>query len=99
MMIFAVIFGRFAKIPSDNVPYPLFAFAGLLPWTYFSQSIARRGLRVGSHANLLMKIYFPRLIIPASAVVAPLVDFDLGLLILLVMMASYRGTPNSALAT
>src|SRR5579859_6862469 len=77
MMIFAVIFGRFAKIPSDNVPYPIFAFAGLLPWTYFSQSIARSGMSLVSDANLIRKIYFPRLIIPAAAVVAPLVDFVL----------------------
>ncbi len=99
MMIFAVIFGRFAKIPSDNVPYPIFAFAGLLPWTYFSQSIARSGMSVVSDANLIRKIYFPRLIIPASAVVAPLVDFALSLLILIVMMAWYRVTPNWAVAT
>jgi lipopolysaccharide transport system permease protein len=99
MMIFAVIFGRFAKIPSDNVPYPIFAFAGLLPWTYFSQSISRSGMSVVSDANLIRKIYFPRLIIPASAVVAPLVDFTLSLLILLLMMAWYRITPNWAVTT
>jgi lipopolysaccharide transport system permease protein len=99
MMIFAVIFGRFAKIPSDNVPYPIFAFAGLLPWTYFSQSIARSGMSLVSDANLIRKIYFPRLIIPAAAVVAPLVDFILSFLILLVMMAWYRVTPGWAMAT
>lgn len=99
MMIFAVIFGRFAKIPSDNVPYPIFAFAGLLPWTYFSQSIARSGASLVADANLIRKIYFPRLIIPTSAVIAPLVDFVLGFLILLVMMAWYRITPKWATAT
>jgi len=99
MMIFAVIFGRFAKIPSDNVPYPIFAFAGLLPWTYFSQSITRSGASLVSDANLIRKIYFPRLIIPASAVVAPLVDFAFSFLILLVMMAWYRVTPKWAVAT
>ncbi len=99
MMIFAVIFGRFAKIPSDNVPYPIFAFAGLLPWMYFSQSISRSGMSIVSDANLIRKIYFPRLIIPASAVVAPLVDFALSFLILLVMMAWYRVTPNWAITT
>ena len=80
MMIFAVIFGRFAKIPSDNVPYPIFAFAGLLPWTYFSQSIARSGASLVADANLIRKIYFPRLAIPASSVVAPVVDFALSFL-------------------
>lgn len=99
MMIFAVIFGRFAKIPSDNVPYPIFAFAGLLPWTYFSQSISRSGASLVTDANLLRKIYFPRLVIPAAAVVAPLVDFVLSFLILLVMMAWYRVTPNWVVAT
>jgi lipopolysaccharide transport system permease protein len=99
MMIFAVIFGRFAKIPSDNVPYPIFAFAGLLPWTYFSQSISRSGASLVTDANLIRKIYFPRLVIPAAAVVAPLVDFVLSFLILLVMMAWYRVTPNWVVAT
>jgi lipopolysaccharide transport system permease protein len=99
MMIFAVIFGRFAKIPSDNVPYPIFAFAGLLPWTYFSQSIARSGASLVTDANLIRKIYFPRLIIPTSAVIAPLVDFVLSVLILLVMMAWYRISPNWAATT
>jgi lipopolysaccharide transport system permease protein len=96
MMIFALIFGRFAKIPSDNIPYPIFAFAGLLPWTYFSQSIARSGASLVSDSNLIRKIYFPRLIIPAAAVVAPVVDFALSFLILLVMMAWYRVVPGRA---
>lgn len=99
MMIFTVIFGRFAKIPSDNVPYPIFAFAGLLPWTYFSQSITRSGASVVSDANLIRKIYFPRLVIPTSAVVAPLVDFALSFVIFGVMMAWYRVTPGWAVVT
>jgi lipopolysaccharide transport system permease protein len=99
MMIFAVIFGRFAKIPSDNVPYPIFAFTGLLPWTYFSQSITRSGGSLVADANLIRKIYFPRLVIPASAVVAPLVDFVLSFLILLVLMAWYRVIPSWSVAT
>src|ERR1700746_2058010 len=99
MMIFAVIFGRFAKIPSDNVPYPIFAFAGLLPWTYFSQSIARSGASLVTDANLIRKIYFPRLVIPTSAVVAPLVDFALSFVIFGVMMAWYRVIPGWAVVT
>jgi len=99
MMIFAVIFGRFAKIPSNNVPYPIFALAGLLPWTYFSQSITRSGGSLVADANLIRRIYFPRLIIPASAVVAPLVDLALSFLILLVMMAWYRVVPDWAVLT
>jgi lipopolysaccharide transport system permease protein len=96
MMIFALIFGRFAKIPSDNVPYPIFAFAGLLPWTYFSQAISRSGMSLVGDANLIRKIYFPRLIIPMSAVVAPVIDFALSFLILIVMMVWYRVTPTWA---
>jgi lipopolysaccharide transport system permease protein len=99
MMIFAVIFGRFAKIPSDNVPYPIFAFAGLLPWTYFSQSISRSGASLVSDANLIKKIYFPRLVIPTAAVVAPLVDFALSFLILLVLMGWYRVQPGWGVVT
>lgn len=99
MMIFAVVFGRFAKIPSDNLPYPIFAFAGLLPWTYFSQSITRSGASLVNDATLIRKIYFPRLVIPASAVVAPLVDFVLSFLILLGLMGGYRVKPGWAVLT
>lgn len=97
MMIFALIFGRFAKIPSDNVPYPIFAFAGLLPWTYFSQAISRSGMSLVGDANLIRKIYFPRMTIPMSSVISPLVDFALSLAILAVMMVWYRVTPSWAI--
>ena len=96
MMIFAVIFGRFAKFPSDNVPYPIFAFAGLLPWIYFSQSISRSGASLVADATLIRKIYFPRFVIPAASVVAPLVDLALSFLILLVMMGWYHVRPSWA---
>lgn len=99
MMIFAVIFGRLAKIPSDNIPYPIFAFAGLLPWTYFSQSISRSGASLVADANLIKKIYFPRLVIPASVVISPLVDFVLSFLILLVMMVWYHVKLHWMIAT
>ena len=97
MMIFAIIFGRFAKIPSDNVPYPIFAFAGLLPWTYFSQSISRSGASLVADSNLIRKIYFPRMVIPAACVVAPVVDLVLSFLILFVLMAWYHFVPGLAL--
>lgn len=99
MMIFALIFGRFAKIPSDNVPYPIFAFAGLLPWTYFSQAISRSGMSLVGDANLIRKIYFPRIIIPTSSVIAPVIDFALSFVILMIMMAWYRVIPTSAALT
>jgi lipopolysaccharide transport system permease protein len=97
MLIFAVVFGRLAKMPSDNIPYPIFAFSGLLPWTYFSQAISRSGVSLVGEANLIRKIYFPRLIIPMSAVVAPIVDFGLSFGILLLMMVWYRVTPTLAI--
>ena len=82
MLIFTVIFGTFAKIPSDGLPYPIFAFAALLPWNYFAS------------ANLIRKVYFPRLIIPLSAAVAPLVDFAVAFVILLAMMAWFGIAPT-----
>ena len=94
MVIFTVIFGNFAKIPSDGLPYPLFVYAALLPWEYFSQAISRSGVSVVNDANLVQKIYFPRLIIPLAAVVTPLVDFVLSFLILLGMMFWFRVVPT-----
>ena len=86
VLIFAAVFGRFAGIPSDGLPYPVFAFAGLLPWTYFSEATVRSSVSLVSDANLLRKVYFPRLIIPLAATATPIVDFALGFVVLLAMM-------------
>ena len=94
MVIFTVIFGKLAQIPSDGLPYPLFAYAALLPWEYFSQAMSRSGVSVVNDASLVQKIYFPRLIIPLAAVVTPLVDFVLSFLILLGMMFWFRVVPT-----
>jgi lipopolysaccharide transport system permease protein len=94
VMIFAAIFGSFAKIPSDGLPYPVFAFAGLLPWTYFSEATVRSSSSLVSDANLLRKVYFPRLIIPLAAVVTPIVDFALAFVVLFGMMRWYRVAPT-----
>jgi len=94
MVVFTVIFGRFAKMPSDNLPYPIFAFTALLPWNYFAQAIARSGTSLVSNANLVSKVYFPRLVIPISGAIAPLVDFAISFVILLGMMAWYRIAPT-----
>lgn len=99
MMIFAVIFGKLANIPSDGTPYPLFAFAALLPWTLFSQSLARSGASLVGNSNLITKIYFPRLLIPLSATVSPIVDFTASLLLMLPMMAWYGITPGPGIAS
>jgi lipopolysaccharide transport system permease protein len=94
MVIFSVVFGGFAKIPSDDLPYPIFAYAALLPWTFFAQAIGRSGISLVGSANLISKIYFPRLIIPLSSAVAPLVDLAFAFVILLGMMAWFGVAPT-----
>jgi len=94
MLLFTLLFSRLSNVPSDGVPYPIFAFAALLPWTYFSQAIGRSGTSLVSNAGLVTKVYFPRLAIPVAAVLAPLVDFVVTLAILMVMMAYYRIVPG-----
>jgi lipopolysaccharide transport system permease protein len=94
MIVFTVIFGQFAKMPSDGLPYPIFTFAALLPWNYFSQAISRSGTSLVSNANLISKVYFPRLIVPISGALGPVVDFAISFVILLGMMAWYGIAPN-----
>jgi lipopolysaccharide transport system permease protein len=90
VVIFTVVFGRFAKIPSNGVPYPLFAFAATLPWTYFAEAARRSSVGLVSEAELVRKIYFPRLVIPLAAVTGPLVDFTLAFAVMLVTLVVYR---------
>ncbi len=94
MVIFTVIFGNFASMPSDGLPYPIFAFTALLPWTYFAQAIGRSGVSLVGSANLISKVYFPRLIMPISAAVAPIVDFAIAFVLLLGMMVWFGVTPT-----
>jgi lipopolysaccharide transport system permease protein len=94
MIIFTVVFGNFAKIPSDGLPYPIFAYAALLPWTYFAQAISRSGISLVGNAHLISKVYFPRIIIPFSAAVAPLVDLAIAFVLLLAMMAWFGIAPT-----
>jgi lipopolysaccharide transport system permease protein len=94
MLIFTIIFGQLAKVPSDGVWYPVFTLTALLPWTYFSQAITRSGGSLVANANLVNKIYFPRLLLPLASVLAPLVDFALSLVILFGML-TYAGIPLS----
>jgi lipopolysaccharide transport system permease protein len=89
MAIFSVIFGMFGKIPSDGVPYPLFVYAGLLPWNYFASSIASSANSLVGSSQLVSKVYFPRLIIPVSAIGAALVDLLVSATVLLALMAWY----------
>lgn len=90
MLIFTIFFGRLAGVPSDNIPYPLFAYAGLLPWTFFANAISNSGNSLVGSANLITKVYFPRVIIPGAAVAAGLVDFVIAFGILVVLMIYYR---------
>ena len=93
-LIFAAIFGRLAKLPSDGMPYLLFVFCGLTAWNYFSQALQRAGNSLVSNAQLVSKIYFPRLLIPLAHTLAVLVDFVVMLLVLFVMMAIYHVAPS-----
>lgn len=98
MVVFSIVFGRLAKVPSDGVPYPLFAFAGLLPWQLFAHALSESGNSLVTHQHLLSKVYFPRLFLPLSAVIAGLVDFALSFAVFLGMMAWYGFSPGPAIA-
>ena len=89
MLIFTLFFGRLAGVPSDNVPYPIFAFTGLLAWTFFSNAITNSGNSLVGSAHLITKVYFPRMIIPGAAVAAGLVDFAIAFVILVLLMFYY----------
>ena len=94
MLVFIIVFSRMAKVPSANIPYPLFVFAGLLPWTFFATAIANGATSVVGSERLITKIYFPRLAIPFAAVGAALVDFAIAFGVLLVLMLWYRVMPG-----
>lgn len=95
MVVFTVIFGRIAKLPSDGTaPYPLMVFAGMLPWTFFSTGLSDASNSLVNNANLISKVYFPRLIVPTAMVVVAFVDFLISFLILILLMAWYRFLPG-----
>lgn len=97
MLIFTAIFGRFAKIPSDGIPYPLFVFAGLVPWMFFASGVSQSSQSLVNQQQLLTKIYLPRLFIPTAAVGAFLVDLAISLGIYAALMAFYRTPPSAGL--
>jgi lipopolysaccharide transport system permease protein len=94
MVIFSLFFGRLAKVPSDDLPYPIFAYAALVPWTYFANSITQASNSLVINSNMVKKIYFPRLALPISSVVAGIVDFALAFVVLLGMMFYYGLVPT-----
>jgi lipopolysaccharide transport system permease protein len=89
MVVFTIFLGRLARVPSDNVPYSLFCFAGLVPWTFFANGLTQGSNSLVGNASLLTKVYFPRLIIPVASVLAGVVDMVLSFVLLAVMMAYY----------
>lgn len=99
MIVFTVVFGKLAKLPSEGIPYPILVFAAMLPWQFFANSLSECSNSLISNANLISKIYFPRLIVPTSAVVVSFVDFMISGLILLGLMAWYNFVPSWRILT
>jgi len=95
MLVFTVIFGMFAQIPSDGVPYSVFSLTALVPWTYFSTSLSGSSNSLVASSNLITKVYFPRLVIPFAPVIAGLVDFSIAFVILLFVMLAYGIVPGA----
>lgn len=97
MIIFSVIFGQLAKLPSEGIPYPVFSFTALLPWQLFSGVLTKISTSLVGNANLLSKVYFPRLILPLSAIMVGMVDFGISFLVLLGLMVYWRIVPGLAI--
>jgi len=93
MVVFTLLFGRLAKMPSDGIPYPLFSYTGLLPWGLFTKAIGDAGRSMVTNRSMITKVYFPRLSIPLSSVLAGLVDFGLSFLVLIGMILVYNYVP------
>lgn len=94
MIVFSVIFGRFARLPSDGLPYPIFYYSALVPWLYFSSAVLLATNRVAEQQRVITKVYFPRLILPVSAVLSGLIDFAFGFAVFVGMMLVYGITPG-----
>jgi len=94
MVVFTLFFGNLAKVPSEGIPYPLFNYAALLPWTLFAEGLTRSSNSLVQDANLVRKIYFPKLVMPLSGVLSPVVDFAIAFTILIGMMFYYGYSPT-----
>jgi len=94
MLIFALFFGKLAKMPSDGIPYPLFSYTALVPWTFFATGLTQSSNSLVQNSNMLKKIYFPRIAMPLGTVAGGCVDFCLAFIVLLAMMASYGVVPT-----
>lgn len=96
-LIFSIFFGRLARMPSDGIPYPVFAYCAMVPWQYFANALAESSNSLVASQNLIKKVYFPRVIIPVASVMAGLVDFCFSFLILIVMMFHYGIRPSGTI--
>jgi lipopolysaccharide transport system permease protein len=94
MIIFSLFFGALAKVPSENIPYPLFSYAAVLPWTLFAEGLTRSSNSLVQDANLLQKVYFPRLLMPLSGVLSPVVDFAIAFVVLIALMLYFAHYPS-----
>ena len=99
MVVFSIFLGRLAKVPSDSLPYPIFAYCALLPWQLFAHALTESGNSLVGNQNLITRVYFPRLVIPLAAVLSGVVDFAVAFVVLLGMMVYYGIVPTSAAAT
>ena len=94
MIVFSLFFGALAKLPSEGIPYPLFSYAAVLPWTLFSEGLSRSSNSLVQDANLLQKVYFPRLLMPLSGVLSPVVDFAIAFVVLIALMLYFGYYPS-----
>jgi lipopolysaccharide transport system permease protein len=94
MVVFTIVFGRLANIPSDGIPYPVFSMAALVPWMYFATALSTGSQSVVANQHVLGKVYFPRLLMPIASVLGPLVDFGIAFLVLVVLMLWYGIVPG-----
>ncbi|HEY9645948.1 MAG TPA: ABC transporter permease, partial [Chroococcidiopsis sp.] len=99
MIVFTVVFGQVAKLPSNGVPYPILVFSAMLPWQFFANSLSECSNSLITNNNLISKVYFPRLIVPASAVIVSFVDFMISATILIGLMAWYNFIPSWRILT
>lgn len=99
MIVFTIIFGKIARLPSNEVPYPLLVYSAMLPWQFFSNSLSESSNSLITNANLLSKVYFPRIIMPVSAVIVSLVDFLISFVILIALMIWYQFIPDWRIVT
>lgn len=97
MLVFSIVFGKLAGVPSDGIPYPIFSYAALIPWTYFANTLNASGSSLISSSGLFTKVYFPRLIIPLTPVLSKLIDFSISFVILILLMVYYQYMPTMKL--